>query len=98
MRLPAILVVLITVTFSTMCRADEAQASQQEGVDMQKNPVVFWELASHDAEKSVEFLTKVFDWELSYDEESTIYYMPAGELNDKILCSVRIEQLFNHTG
>ena len=50
---------------------------------MQKNPVVFWELASHDAEKSVEFLKKVFEWELTYDEETGIYHMPAGDANDK---------------
>lgn len=27
---------------------------------MQKNPVCYWELASHDAEATVEFLKKVF--------------------------------------
>ena len=42
------------------------------------NPVVYWELASNNAEKSVEFLRKVFDWAPEYDRESTIYEFPAG--------------------
>jgi len=46
---------------------------------MQKNPVFFWELASHDAEKTIEFLKKVFDWEVELDEQLGIYEIPAGE-------------------
>ena len=44
-----------------------------------KNPVVYWELASHDAQKTVDFLEKVFGWAPEYDEKSTIYEFPAGE-------------------
>ncbi len=33
---------------------------------MHKNPVTWWELASADAEKSVTFLEKAFDWEMEY--------------------------------
>lgn len=29
---------------------------------MQKNPVVYWEIASNDAEKSVKFMKDVFGW------------------------------------
>jgi predicted enzyme related to lactoylglutathione lyase len=43
------------------------------------NPVVYWELASHDAEKTVDFLRKVFGWSAEYDQKSTIYEFPAGE-------------------
>jgi len=43
-----------------------------------KNPVVYWELASHDAPKTVDFLQKVFGWAPEYDEKSTIYEFPAG--------------------
>lgn len=46
---------------------------------MQKNPVVYWELASHDAEKSIEFLKNVFDWEVEYDHQIGMYDIPAGE-------------------
>ena len=46
---------------------------------MQKNPVVFWELASHDAEKSIRFLKDLFDWEVAYNEHVGLYEIPAGE-------------------
>ena len=46
---------------------------------MQKNPVCYWELACHDAEKTIKFLKKVFDWEAEYDEKVGIYEFPAGE-------------------
>jgi predicted enzyme related to lactoylglutathione lyase len=44
---------------------------------MQNNPVVFWELASHDAEKTVAFLEEIFDWDIHLDEPSGIYEIPA---------------------
>lgn len=34
---------------------------------MHKNPVAWWELASTDAEKTVEFLKKAFEWEMEFD-------------------------------
>jgi predicted enzyme related to lactoylglutathione lyase len=46
---------------------------------MKKNPVVYWELASHDAEKTTDFLKKVFGWIPEYDEKTTIFEYPAGE-------------------
>lgn len=46
---------------------------------MGKNPVYLWELASHDAEATVAFLKKVFEWEIDYDEGSGIHFIPAGE-------------------
>jgi predicted enzyme related to lactoylglutathione lyase len=42
-----------------------------------ENPVYFWELASNDAEKSVEFFKKVFGWEFEYDETIGIYEISA---------------------
>lgn len=44
---------------------------------MPDNPVVYWELASHDAPKTVEFLKKVFGWDLAYDARTTIHELPA---------------------
>jgi uncharacterized protein len=44
---------------------------------MPNNPVVYWELASHDATKTVAFLKKVFDWDFAYDERTTIHELPA---------------------
>ena len=43
---------------------------------MQKNPVVFWELASHDMEKSADFFRKVFDWEIEFSERLGFYVIP----------------------
>ena len=34
---------------------------------MEKNPVTWWEFASADAEKTVGFLKKAFDWEMEFD-------------------------------
>jgi predicted enzyme related to lactoylglutathione lyase len=44
-----------------------------------KNPVVYWELASHDAAKTADFLKNVFDWAPEYDAKSTIYELPSGD-------------------
>ena len=50
---------------------------------MPENPVVFWELASNDAEKSVEFFKTVFGWETNYDEDSGIHFIPADQTAPK---------------
>ena len=44
---------------------------------MLDNHIIYWELASHDAPKTVEFLKKVFDWDFEYDVRTTIYELPA---------------------
>jgi len=44
---------------------------------MSNNPICYWELASHDAEKSVEFFEKVFGWKFEYDERTTIHEIVA---------------------
>ncbi len=46
-----------------------------------ENPVVYWELASHDAEKSSRFLQEVFGWQMEYDPDTTIHELPA-EMKD----------------
>jgi hypothetical protein len=42
---------------------------------MSANPVVWWELASHDAKKTVSFLNTVFDWKLEFDEKLGFFIM-----------------------
>lgn len=44
---------------------------------MQKNPIVFWELASHDMEKSASFFRKVFEWDIEMNERLGFYITPA---------------------
>ena len=51
---------------------------------MQKNPVVFWELASHDMEKSVEFFREVFDWQIEFNDDLGFYYVPASSPAESI--------------
>lgn len=41
-----------------------------------ENPVVYWELASHDADKSSRFLQDVFGWQMEYDPATTIHEAP----------------------
>ena len=43
---------------------------------MQKNPVVLWELASHDMEKSVKFFREVFDWQIEFNDDLGFYIIP----------------------
>ena len=44
---------------------------------MKKNPVVWWELASHDADASAEFFREVFDWDVVYDKKVGFYRVKA---------------------
>ena len=39
------------------------------------DPVVYWELACHDAEKSVAFFEEVFGWEIAQRPGSTLYHV-----------------------
>ena len=43
---------------------------------MQKNPVVFWELASSDFEASVEFFREVFEWQIDFSDRLGFYLIP----------------------
>ncbi len=39
------------------------------------NPIVWWELATHDQEKSAKFFRDVFGWDLEIDENVGFYKM-----------------------
>ena len=43
---------------------------------MQKNPVVFWELASHDMEQTVQFFKDVFEWKIEFSDRLGFYVIP----------------------
>ena len=43
---------------------------------MQKNPVVFWELATHDMEKTTAFFMVVFDWKIEFNDRLGFYIIP----------------------
>ena len=40
---------------------------------MAGDPIVWWELATHDAEKSVAFFEKVFGWDLPFNEQARFH-------------------------
>ena len=42
---------------------------------MSSNPIVWWELATHDAEKTVKFFRDVFDWQIDFDEKAGFFKM-----------------------
>ncbi|MDD3803896.1 MAG: hypothetical protein PHW02_05915 [bacterium] len=44
-----------------------------------KNPVVYWELASHDRDKSAKFFKDVFEWDFDEDEKFGIFETKSGE-------------------
>lgn len=48
---------------------------------MQRNPVVFWELASHDMEKSVQFFREVFGWQIEFSDRLGFYIIPESTLS-----------------
>jgi len=48
------------------------------GSVMSGHPVVFWELASHDMEKSAVFFRSVFDWEIVFDDRLGFYIVTTG--------------------
>jgi len=64
---------------------------------VQKNPVVFWELASHDMEKTVEFFRAVFEWKIEFSERLGFYIIPeispAGETLDGAIFTLKRAKL-----
>jgi predicted enzyme related to lactoylglutathione lyase len=55
----------------------DGQTCGEKEQSMSNNPVVYWELASHDATRTVDFLKKVFDWDFEYDARTAIHELPA---------------------
>ncbi|KPL05918.1 hypothetical protein AMJ71_10500 [candidate division TA06 bacterium SM1_40] len=75
----SILAVLVCVGLAWTIRAEEGDVPVEEGGEMPTNPIVFWEIASHDAEKSVDFLREVFDWNIEFDERVGFYIVSTGQ-------------------
>jgi predicted enzyme related to lactoylglutathione lyase len=70
-KIYSILTVLLCVGVAGATGAEKKETT--EGGEMAKNPLVFWELASHDAEKSVAFFRDVFEWEIEFSEKLGFY-------------------------
>jgi predicted enzyme related to lactoylglutathione lyase len=52
---------------------------QEEEPSTPGHPVLFWELASHDMDRSADFFREVFDWDIRFDEDLGFYKAPAGD-------------------
>lgn len=53
--------------------ADDAGTADSVDEPTKANPVIFWELASHDAEASVAFFEKLFDWDIELIPNTIIH-------------------------
>lgn len=49
---------------------------------MAKNLACWWEINAKDAEPLVEFYSRIFDWDHTYDENSGIYFIDSGDGSD----------------
>lgn len=69
----------------------------RKGSALQKNPVVFWELACHNMEKTVEFFKAVFDWKIEFSERLGFYVIPeigsSGEAMDGAIFTLKRAKL-----
>ncbi|NQU06732.1 MAG: hypothetical protein HQ568_11610 [Calditrichaeota bacterium] len=72
-----IILAVMICFFSLPAFAQDDQTDKKGVSTVENNPICYWELASHDSEKSVEFFKKVFNWNFEYDEKSTIHEMIA---------------------
>lgn len=63
----------VSIALALISLSAAAPAAGQETTAATTNPVVFWELASHDAEKSIAFFEAIFDWEFNAPPESPLY-------------------------
>ncbi len=71
-----VLAVILAVCLAAVAELDTAQASEGQGGGMSNSPIGFWELASNDADKSVEFFRTVFGWRIDFNEELGFYHAP----------------------
>ncbi len=52
---------------------ENSQSPTEREVNRRVNPVVFWELASNDAEASVEFFEEIFGWKIQKMPNTILY-------------------------
>ncbi|MFC2172311.1 VOC family protein [Acidobacteriota bacterium] len=71
--------VIVCMIAAVSLQAQNKKVSGPKEAKVQKNPVVFWELASNDQEASVKFFRDVFEWDIEFSERLGFYIIPAGE-------------------
>jgi predicted enzyme related to lactoylglutathione lyase len=67
------MVAVACLVVSTLCGA---QGSFGEEGGTPVNPIAFWELASNDADASVQFFRDVFGWKIEFNEDLGFYQAP----------------------
>lgn len=73
-----LLVAVLSATFGAVVTAASAPKPEAGAPPAAKNPVVFWELASNDQERSVAFFRSVFDWDIRYEDRLEFYSVRSG--------------------
>jgi predicted enzyme related to lactoylglutathione lyase len=51
---------------------------------MGSNPIYWWELASHDAKGTVDFLKGVFGWDIRFDQDLGFFTVPADRSHSEL--------------
>jgi predicted enzyme related to lactoylglutathione lyase len=80
----SLFMVLLSVCCSVQAFAQEKSGAEEMAKTTGNNPVVFWELASNDADKSVKFFRNVFDWDIKFDDRLGFYTVSTGAPAQKI--------------
>ncbi len=68
-----LIITVVCLSPQALHQSEYSQTATEQKVIQQGNPVVFWELASHDAEASVEFFEKTFNWEIKKLPNTILY-------------------------
>lgn len=72
-------VVACLVAWPAGARAEDAAAPAAEAAQQPANPIVLWELATHDCHKSAEFFRTVFGWQTNFAEDVQYYRLPIAD-------------------
>lgn len=68
-----LIIIVVCLSPQALHQNEHSQAANEKEVIQPSNPVVFWELASHDAEASVEFFEKTFNWKIKKIPNTILY-------------------------
>jgi predicted enzyme related to lactoylglutathione lyase len=82
-RLLVILPLILLCAASFQLGAWQAAHATADKNSSNRNPVVFWELASNDGDASVTFFRAVFDWDIRMDENLGFYAVRTGGRQDR---------------
>jgi len=79
-----ILPVILLCAVSFQLGAWQAARATDKEERATQNPVLFWELASNDADASVDFFRTVFDWDIRMNDDIGFYTVKTGGRQDRV--------------